>query len=152
MSKTRSHVDSRIRVITDILAPESAATTPSVPTATPSEFPRTSSSSRTAAVSSSTVLPAAPPSYEEVIMIPDSPPSYTQSQSSVTPSYTQSQSAMRRSETSDSVTSQQGEILFSMSGVQVFHVSPGGEVTTPSYPETLHVVRLDQVENINTKE
>ena len=27
---------------------------------------------------------------------------------------------------------------------QVFHVSPGGEVTTPSYPETLHVIRLDR--------
>ena len=27
---------------------------------------------------------------------------------------------------------------------QVFHVSPGGEVTTPSYPETLHLIRLDR--------
>ena len=26
----------------------------------------------------------------------------------------------------------------------MFHVSPGGEVTTPSYPETLHVIRLDR--------
>ena len=52
---------------------------------------------------------------------------------------------MRRSETSDSVSScEQGEILFSMAGVQVFHVSPGGEVTTPSYPETLHLIKLDR--------
>jgi len=52
---------------------------------------------------------------------------------------------MSRSETSDSVSSSaQGEILFSMSEVQVFHVSADGEVTTPSYPETLHVVRLDR--------
>jgi len=53
-----------------------------------------------------------------------------------------------RSQTSDSLTSvtsgEAGEILFSMGEVQVFHVSPGGEVTTPSYPETLHVIRLDR--------
>ena len=50
-----------------------------------------------------------------------------------------------RSQTSDSVSSGAGgEVLFSMGAVQVFHVSPGGEVTTPSYPETLHVVRLDR--------
>ena len=52
---------------------------------------------------------------------------------------------MRRSETSDSVSSgEQGEILFSMAGVQVFHVSAEGEVTTPSYPETLHLIKLDR--------
>ena len=27
---------------------------------------------------------------------------------------------------------------------QVFHVSPDGEVTTPSYPETLHLIKLDR--------
>ena len=66
------------------------------------------------------------------------------------PTYSQScaesgGAALRRSETSESVSScEQGEILFSMAGVQVFHVSPGGEVTTPSYPETLHLIKLDR--------
>ena len=27
--------------------------------------------------------------------------------------------------------------------MQVFHVTSDGEVTTPSYPETLHVVKLN---------
>ena len=52
---------------------------------------------------------------------------------------------MKRSETSDSVSSsEQGEILFSMAGVQVFHVTADGEVTTPSYPATLTLVKLDR--------
>jgi hypothetical protein len=36
-----------------------------------------------------------------------------------------------------------------MDGVQVFHVSAGGEVTTPSYPETLHLVKFDQEKKRN---
>ena len=73
-------------------------------------------------------------------MVP--PPSY--SQSCVEAGGT-SATSLRRSETCDSVSSaEHGEILFSMAGVQVFHVSPDGEVTTPSYPETLNVVKLDR--------
>ena len=70
------------------------------------------------------------------------PPTYRQSCAD-----TEAGAAARlpRSQTSDSVSSGAGgEVLFSMGEVQVFHVSPGGEVTTPSYPETLHVVRLDR--------
>jgi len=140
MSNTRVHVESRIKIITDILAPASnssrsasaTTSTPSVPaasevidlTASPTPPPPPRPSSRP---------PARPPTYEEAI---SPPPSYT---------LTNGAGAMSRSETSDSVSSSaQGEILFSMSEVQVFHVSADGEVTTPSYPETLHVVRLDR--------
>jgi len=140
MSNTRVHVESRIKIITDILAPASnssrsasaTTSTPSVPaasevidlTASPTPTPPPRPSSRP---------PARPPTYEEAI---SPPPSYT---------LTNGAGAMSRSETSDSVSSSaQGEILFSMSEVQVFHVSADGEVTTPSYPETLHVVRLDR--------
>lgn len=34
------------------------------------------------------------------------------------------------------------EVLLTMEGVQVFTVAPNGEVSTPSYPETLHLVKF----------
>merc|ERR1719347_2437817 len=113
MSKTRVHVESRIVELTNILAPPG----PQVPQTQPA-----------VASTSSSRLPAQPPSYEESVQ---PPPTYSQS--------------MKRSETSDSVSSsEQGEILFSMAGVQVFHVTADGEVTTPSYPATLTLVKLDR--------
>jgi hypothetical protein len=54
---------------------------------------------------------------------------------------------MKRSATVGSA--EQGEILFSMDGVQVFHVSASGEVTTPSYPDTLHLVKFDREKKRN---
>jgi len=52
-------------------------------------------------------------------------------------------SSIRRSASSDSVSSaEQGEILFSIENVQVFRVTEQGEVSTPSYPETLHIVKF----------
>ena len=33
------------------------------------------------------------------------------------------------------------------STLKVFHVSPSGEVSTPSYPETLHLVKFNREEN-----
>ena len=33
--------------------------------------------------------------------------------------------------------------------LKVFHVSVSGEVSTPSYPETLHLVKFDREKNIN---
>jgi len=141
MSNTRVHVESRIKIITDILAPASnssrsapaTTSTPSVPAASEVIDLTTSPNPTPAPPRPSSRPPARPPTYEEAI---SPPPSYT---------LTNGAGAMSRSETSDSVSSSaQGEILFSMSEVQVFHVSADGEVTTPSYPETLHVVRLDR--------
>jgi hypothetical protein len=54
---------------------------------------------------------------------------------------------MKRSATVGSA--EQGEILFSMDGVQVFHVSASGEVTTPSYPDTFHLVKFDREKKRN---
>ena len=55
--------------------------------------------------------------------------------------------------TSDSVgSSEEGELLFSLEDVQVFHVSADGAVTTPSYPETLHLVRFDRERNRSGEE
>ena len=34
----------------------------------------------------------------------------------------------------------------------MFHVSASGEVTTPSYPETLHVVKFERERNKNGEE
>ena len=118
MSKTRVHVESRITDLANILAP---------PQAVPQPPPQLAVAS--------TSLPTDPPTYEESVV---PPPTYSQSCAG-------QPNTMRRSETSDSVSSgEQGEILFSMAGVQVFHVSADGEVTTPSYPETLHLIKLDR--------
>jgi len=134
MSNTRVHVESRIKIITDILAPASnSSKSASATTSTPSVPAASEVIDLTASPTPPPRPPARPPTYEEAI---SPPPSYT---------LTNGAGAMSRSETSDSVSSSaQGEILFSMSEVQVFHVSADGEVTTPSYPETLHVVRLDR--------
>jgi len=52
-------------------------------------------------------------------------------------------SNMRKSASTDSVGSaEQGEILFSIENVQIFHVTAQGEVSTPSYPEVLHIVKF----------
>ena len=145
MGKTRVHVESRIKAITDILAPPTAAV-PSAPSSGPRPprpaQPPVSAAPAPAAASAPGTQPQPPerpPSYEEATL---PPPTYRQSCAD-----TEAGAGARlpRSQTSDSVTSgEQGEVLFSMGEVQVFHVSPGGEVTTPSYPETLHVVRLDR--------
>jgi len=130
MSATRVHVESRIKIITDIIAPESnSSTTPTIQSVT--------NATEVIDLTTSPTPPprptSRPPTYEEAI---SPPPSYTP---------TNGAGVMPRSETSDSVSSSaQGEILFSMLEVQVFHVSADGEVTTPSYPETLHVIRLDR--------
>lgn len=147
MGKTRVHVESRIKAITDILAPPTAAV-PSAPSSgprppRPAQPPVSAAAAPAAASAPGTQpqppAPERPPSYEEATL---PPPTYRQSCAD-----TEAGAGARlpRSQTSDSVTSgEQGEVLFSMGEVQVFHVSPGGEVTTPSYPETLHVVRLDR--------
>ena len=143
MGKTRVHVESRIKAITDILAPPTAAV-PSAPSSGPRP-PRPAQPPVLAAAASApgtqpqSPAPERPPSYEDATL---PPPTYRQSCAD-----TEAGAAARlpRSQTSDSVSSGAGgEVLFSMAEVQVFHVSPGGEVTTPSYPETLHVVRLDR--------
>ena len=37
--------------------------------------------------------------------------------------------------------------IFLLLSLQVFHVSASGEVTTPSYPETLYLVKLEREKN-----
>merc|ERR1719500_548630 len=150
MGKTRSHVESRIQALADILAPPMAsASATSVPSAiTPRQNTQSASRKSSTAASqpqNSAQPPPQPPSYEEATQ---PPPSYGQT---LTSDNLGAEARIPRSQTSDSVTSvtsrEAGEILFSMGEVQVFHVSPGGEVTTPSYPETLHVIRLDRAED-----
>ncbi len=162
MGKTRGHVESRITALTDILAPPVASAS-SVPSETPQQSTLSASSKPSTASppQNSPQPPPQPPSYEEATL---PPPSYRQT---LTSDNLGAEARLPRSHTSDSVTSvtsgEAGEILFSMGEVQVrygllldvleltlsligqvFHVSPGGEVTTPSYPETLHVIRLDR--------
>lgn len=99
MGKTRDHVESRITALTDILAPPPTTAPPRSAPARPPAPPAPAQQQ--------------PPSYEEVMK----PPSYTQTvkQENGGPV------TMTRSETSESVKSdsEQGEILFSMAGVQV---------------------------------
>jgi len=144
MSKTRSHVESRIRILTDELAPPIESKPPPRPPP-PQGSPL-------------------PPSYDQATTLHHAPPPYSRSQESnsrplmqeaevveISDDDTQPEagnlqnSRMMTSETNDSMSSSvQGEILFSMSRVQVFHVSASGEVTTPSNPETLHVIKFSE--------
>lgn len=162
MVKTRSHVESRIQIITESLISSNSE-------------PKTHNDPCTTA---RMTLSSNPPSYEDVISrnnlkdirkssIPSRPPPpYTQH--SITKNQNEEiidltgennqvetglASQMVRSETSDSVgSSEHGEVIFSMLGVQVFHISASGEVTTPSYPDTLHVVRFDRENDKNGQE
>merc|ERR1719244_545769 len=131
MSKTRSHVESRIIEITNILAPPISQEERKVGG---DETPAQSNEAATKEEGSNSNV-TCPPSYEAATCqeTPSAPSSYTDP------------GTMKRSATSDSVgSSEQGEILFSMGGVQVFHVSATGEVTTPSYPQTLHLVKFER--------
>ena len=101
MGKTRQHVESRISEITDILAPASPSSGPSAPPPRSSQPPPRPSQPPP--------QQQQPPSYEEVMK----PPSYSQ-----TVKQDNNSGAMRRSETTESL-SEQGEILFSIPGVQV---------------------------------
>eukprot|EP00090_Calanus_glacialis_P015984 TRINITY_DN2508_c0_g1_i7.p1 TRINITY_DN2508_c0_g1~~TRINITY_DN2508_c0_g1_i7.p1 ORF type:complete len:580 (-),score=190.64 TRINITY_DN2508_c0_g1_i7:103-1671(-) len=182
MTKTRSHVDSRIYELTNVLAPSLSeqASNPPQRTAPPNTTSSRCSHLQPEITSSAPSRPLPPnitentkdlpklqkpPSYAEALSgshpsAPPLPPPYTKSYArapylnvqaeldeivDLTMDYPESSSQMRRSGTSDSVgSSEQGEILFSMESVQVFHVSASGEVTTPSYPETLHLVKFDR--------
>ena len=127
MGTTRSHVESRITALTDILAPPvaSASSVPSERTQTPHQI--THQTTRSASKKSSTASqpqnppqpPTQPPSYEEATL---PPPSYRQT---LTSDNLGTVARLPRSQTSDSVTSvtsgEAGEILFSMGEVQVYH-------------------------------
>ena len=133
MGTTRSHVESRITALTDILAPPvastSASSVPSERTQTPHQTPHqtTQQTTRSASRKSSTASqpqnppqpPTQPPSYEEATL---PPPSYRQT---LTSDNLGTVARLPRSQTSDSVTSmtsgEAGEILFSMGEVQVYH-------------------------------
>merc|ERR1719481_830269 len=124
MSSTRVHVEERIKELTNLLVP-----------------PTLSSGSNTP--------PSRPPPPSGALPCYDAPPSYQQSQATAGLNVEaelmelgeEGQAvALPRSGTSKSLT-EKGELLFTMEGVQVFHVSASGEVTTPSYPEALHLVK-----------
>eukprot|EP00092_Neocalanus_flemingeri_P040513 GFUD01044118.1.p1 GENE.GFUD01044118.1~~GFUD01044118.1.p1 ORF type:complete len:589 (-),score=207.51 GFUD01044118.1:128-1894(-) len=175
MSKTRSHVESRIFELTNILAPpqgEPQTKAPPRPQA-PTQAAKSAAPSRPPPPEKVNkplrpTKPEAPPSYEVAMSEnPQSaPPPYTKSSTSapylnvqaeldeigeeiidLTECESESAVAMKRSGTADSVGSSEGEILFRMEGVQVFHVSASGEVSTPSYPETLHLIKFDREAN-----
>merc|ERR1719206_1195116 len=137
MSKTRSHVESRIIEITNILAPP--------PPPPISQEERRSSRIETPAQSNEAATQEEG-SNSKATCPPSNEAARGQETTLAPPPYTEKDPGkMKRSETSDSVgSSEQGEILFSMSGVQVFHVSATGEVTTPSFPQTLHLVKFNR--------
>ena len=122
MGKTRSHVESRIQALTDILAPPMASTSAtSVPSAITTHqntqlASRKSSTAASQPQNSAQPLPQ-PPSYAEATQ---PPPSYRQT---LTSDSLGAEARIPRSQTSDSVTSvtsgEAGEILFSMGEVQV---------------------------------
>jgi len=166
MVNTRSHVEMRI---SELSKSEASQPPPRPP-------PPCSSSSQSSAPARPPPPKTAPPTYEDVISgkhpsAPPPPPPYTTQPRAPfldvqaeldeiidltmdSPnSHSQSTLQMRRSATSDSVgSSEEGEILFSLEEVQVFHVSASGEVTTPSYPETLHLVKFEREKNKNGEE
>jgi len=135
MSKTRSHVESRIIEITNILAPPISQEERK---GSGDETPTQSNEAASKEEGSNSNVNC-PPCYETAMCqeTPAAPPSYIETDPGT----------MKRSATSDSMgSSEQGEILFSMGGVQVFHVSATGEVTTPSIPQTLHLVKFNREE------
>jgi len=165
MVNTRSHVETRI---SELSKSELSQPPPRPP-------PPNNSSSQSMGPARPPPPKTAPPTYEDVVSgkhssAPPPPPPYTQTREPYLDvraqldeiidltmdspySHSQSTSQMRRSSTSDSVgSSEEGEILFSLEEVQVFHVSASGEVTTPSYPETLHVVKFERERNKNGEE
>jgi len=138
---TRQHIQDRIKELTDMLAPVCSSVHP-------------------------------PPSTE-LLPCYDSPPCYAESQALVDSVSTDSVSrhthtvtmlpfsthpgmeeeeeevsvvGMRRSVTTDSMT-EQGEVLFSIEGVQIFRVSVTGEVTTPSNPQNLYLIKFTRNDN-----
>ena len=121
MGKTRVHVESRISALTDILAPPVASPTsvPAAITQTPNQNTQSTSAISNTASQPHNIdqPPPQPPSYEEATL---PPPSYRQTLSS---DNLGAEARLPRSQTSDSVTSvtsgEAGEILFSMSEVQV---------------------------------
>jgi len=164
MSKTRSHVQSRILEITNQLAPpldENISIMHQTPAKELNPLSAGSEITSTSRESTSTmqnqgqnIKQVLLPSYEDSMSQNPSqpPPPYTLSEStSFQPEPIEvnlSSNEMKRSATADSVgNSVQGEILFRMEGVQVFHVTASGEVSTPSYPETLHLVKFQRERN-----
>eukprot|EP00092_Neocalanus_flemingeri_P023841 GFUD01025866.1.p1 GENE.GFUD01025866.1~~GFUD01025866.1.p1 ORF type:complete len:384 (+),score=122.26 GFUD01025866.1:39-1190(+) len=96
------------------------------------------------------------PSYRETINqnLPSSPPTYSESESMGTSHpYDKAQvdgipkQNLCMTNLGAVGSSEHGETVLRMKGVQVFHVSASGEVSTPSYPEVLHLVKFDRQKN-----
>merc|ERR1719318_260247 len=146
MYTARTHVQSRIIEITNLLAPP----LDQYGAKDPCPKPNLGQAAQTLQDINKPPKPemgptGTPPSYKDAVSeeVSSDPPPYTEDDPE----------SIRRSETSDSVgSSEQGEILYSMESVQVFHVSASGEVTTPSYPETLHLVKFDREKKRNGAE
>jgi len=143
--------------------PQGPSTRPSEPPSRPSQPPTRPSQPQN--------RPPGLPSYEEATRLPDRPPTYSQSRDTsdlnvdseldeIANEATEERwlidatggpakeatermkgGGVRNSDSSCSL-SEQGEVVFSMPQVQIFHITPSGEVTTPSYPETLHIIKF----------
>ncbi|XP_059154134.1 spartin-like [Physella acuta] len=79
----------------------------------------------------------APPSYEYAISQPSSPPSYEDEELAAL-----GESLMRR-ELSNSLLANANELFTIPDGVQIFYISPEGYVSAPSYPTSLHIIKID---------
>ena len=140
MSKTRSHVQSRILEITNLLAPPLGEETNKGPQAK-TESASTSNPNSSIPIEAIPTMPNEPPSYKDTMSenLSSEPPPYTVSQSTSTPNLNvqsemdniatentclskeseSSHSQMIRSATTDSVgSSEHGEIIFRMESVQ----------------------------------
>jgi len=171
MQRTRTHIEDRILEITNCLAPpiqRSGASgpengidprsVPCSPPARPSRGPSAPSRPARGPSTTGTTLNGASraekpqshlPTYSEATGARDvgAPPSYGAACSLDVDAELdeiaagEEKEGMRGSASSGSL-SEQGEVVFSLPQVQIFHISPCGEVTTPSYPETLHVIKF----------
>jgi len=162
MSTTRCHVEERIKDLTDLLAPSlpssAASSTPPARPPPPNTAPpcydappsydqsQAHTKLAQSVTTNSKTANHPPPSYGASCNIPSVP--YLDVDAELLELVDDGDGevqvvGMRRSVTSDSLT-EQGEVLFTMEGVQVFRVSVCGEVSTPSYPNTLYLIKVSR--------
>lgn len=144
MVTTRQHIQDRIKELTDMLAPVCSSVCSSAHSPSSTEVPPCYDSPPSYAESQilqsvTTHTPHSPHTPHTVSMRPSSPhPGMEEEEVEVV--------GMRRSVTTDSLT-EQGSVLFSIEGVQLFRVSVTGEVTTPSNPHNLYLIKFTRNDN-----
>merc|ERR1719412_2565312 len=133
MGVTRQHLEDRVRALTDQLAP------PLPSTALTGGSNQNGESNPPPRPPPPTQLNGAPPCY-------DAPPSYHEAQATMGAHgevmILGERGASESSNWSQSMQGEVAEVLLTMEGVQVFTVAANGEVSTPSYPETLHLIKF----------